>query len=152
VGPGAALVGDAADFFDPFTGEGIYSALRGGELLAPYAGEAARARSGARGAAAADRALGRVRPRAPSGLPRQVEPGAPDRPVGGAAVAHQPRRARALAPRRHGRPAGGAAGDFVPPAAVLNPRYLWRLFAAPVAPPAEGAPAAVAPPQLPSVS
>src|SRR5262249_42725768 len=32
--PGAALVGDAADFFDPFTGEGIYSALRGGEMLA----------------------------------------------------------------------------------------------------------------------
>ncbi len=34
--PGAALVGDAADFFDPFTGEGIYSALRGGELIAPH--------------------------------------------------------------------------------------------------------------------
>jgi flavin-dependent dehydrogenase len=28
-------VGDAADFFDPFTGEGIYAALRGAELLAP---------------------------------------------------------------------------------------------------------------------
>jgi flavin-dependent dehydrogenase len=29
-------VGDAADFFDPFTGEGIYTALRGGELLADH--------------------------------------------------------------------------------------------------------------------
>jgi geranylgeranyl reductase family protein len=29
---GALLVGDAADFFDPFTGEGIYAALRGGEI------------------------------------------------------------------------------------------------------------------------
>lgn len=40
--PGAALVGDAADFFDPFTGEGIYAALRGGELLAPFAADAIR--------------------------------------------------------------------------------------------------------------
>jgi geranylgeranyl reductase family protein len=28
-----ALVGDAADFYDPFTGEGIYAALRGAEVL-----------------------------------------------------------------------------------------------------------------------
>lgn len=35
--PGVALVGDAADFYDPFTGEGIYAALRGAELLAPLA-------------------------------------------------------------------------------------------------------------------
>jgi geranylgeranyl reductase family protein len=29
----AVLVGDAADFYDPFTGEGVYAALRGAELL-----------------------------------------------------------------------------------------------------------------------
>jgi flavin-dependent dehydrogenase len=32
--PGSLLVGDAADFFDPVTGDGIYSALRGAELVA----------------------------------------------------------------------------------------------------------------------
>jgi menaquinone-9 beta-reductase len=31
-GPGFLLVGDAAGFFDPFTGEGIFRALRGAEL------------------------------------------------------------------------------------------------------------------------
>jgi flavin-dependent dehydrogenase len=40
----ALLVGDAADFFDPFTGEGIYAALHGAELavaqaLAPLEGD-----------------------------------------------------------------------------------------------------------------
>lgn len=33
-GAGYALVGDAAGFFDPFTGEGIFRALRSAELLA----------------------------------------------------------------------------------------------------------------------
>jgi flavin-dependent dehydrogenase len=32
--PGGLLVGDAADFYDPVTGDGIYSALRGAELVA----------------------------------------------------------------------------------------------------------------------
>jgi geranylgeranyl reductase family protein len=35
--PGVALTGDAAEFLDPFTGEGIYTALRGGEMLADHA-------------------------------------------------------------------------------------------------------------------
>lgn len=40
IAPGALLVGDAADFFDPATGDGIYCALRGAELVAETAGRA----------------------------------------------------------------------------------------------------------------
>ena len=40
VAPGALLVGDAADFFDPATGDGIYCALRGAELAAEVAAPA----------------------------------------------------------------------------------------------------------------
>lgn len=40
VGPGYALVGDAAGFFDPFTGEGLFRALRGAEILARMADRA----------------------------------------------------------------------------------------------------------------
>ncbi len=37
---GVLLVGDAAGFYDPFTGEGIFSALRGAELAAEVAAPA----------------------------------------------------------------------------------------------------------------
>ena len=40
VADGAILVGDAADFFDPFTGEGVFSALRGAELAGLVAARA----------------------------------------------------------------------------------------------------------------
>ncbi len=42
-GDGFLLVGDAAGFLDPFTGEGVYEALRGATLLAPVADTALRA-------------------------------------------------------------------------------------------------------------
>lgn len=43
LGDGFMLVGDAASFLDPFTGEGVYEALRGATLLAPVADAALRA-------------------------------------------------------------------------------------------------------------
>jgi flavin-dependent dehydrogenase len=130
--PGAALVGDAADFFDPFTGEGIYSGLRGGELLAPYAAEAALALDRAAGAdvRAADRALAEYE------AARRREFGGKwwvERLIG-LSVSHPMlinRAASALARRRDlADLLVGVAGDFVPPTQVLNARYLWQLFGA----------------------
>jgi geranylgeranyl reductase family protein len=43
VADGALLVGDAAGYYDPFTGQGIFRALRGGELAAEAASAALRA-------------------------------------------------------------------------------------------------------------
>lgn len=42
VANGAVLVGDAAGYYDPFTGQGIFRALRGAELMAHVAGTALR--------------------------------------------------------------------------------------------------------------
>jgi 2-polyprenyl-6-methoxyphenol hydroxylase-like FAD-dependent oxidoreductase len=138
--PGCALVGDAADFFDPFTGEGIYAALRGGELLTGYAFEAARATSGARqdtALAAWDRAL-----RDTFRGKRLVE-----RLVGTAVAfpAVLDRAAGVLSARRDMADLlVGVTGDFVPPREVLRPRFLARLLVALVRP-APRAPAAPAP-------
>ena len=122
--PGAALVGDAADFFDPFTGEGIYAALRGGELLAPYAVEALRATSPL-GERTALEAYDRAR-RHEFGGKWVVE-----RMIGTAVAfpALLDRAAKVLSRR----PAMadllvGVTGDFVPASAVLNPAFLARLL------------------------
>jgi flavin-dependent dehydrogenase len=124
--PGAVLVGDAADFFDPFTGEGIYAAMRGAELLATYAWEAARAKN----AIVADTAL------AAYDRCRRYEFGgkwAVERAI--AMAIAQPgiinRAARALAGRPHlADMLVGVTGDFVPASQVLRPGYIFNLLAA----------------------
>lgn len=61
VADGALLVGDAAGYYDPFTGQGIFRALRGGELAAEAASAALRAGDvSARGLAAYERARRRA--------------------------------------------------------------------------------------------
>ncbi len=126
--PDAALVGDAADFFDPFTGEGIYSALRGGQVLAPFAAEAVRAPT-ATLALRALRAYDRERTRAFTGK-WQVER------LIGLAVAFpflMNHAARVLSRRSElADLLIGVTGDFVPAREILRPGVLWRMLVPPV--------------------
>jgi flavin-dependent dehydrogenase len=119
---GAALVGDAADFFDPFTGEGIYSALRGAELLAETAA-AALDRPGRVSADALAR-YRRARQRAFRGK------WAVERLIGYGM--HFPdlfdRAVDRLARRGLAHTLVGVTGDFVPARAVLNPIFLARML------------------------
>jgi flavin-dependent dehydrogenase len=133
--PGVALVGDAADFFDPFTGEGIYTGLRGGELLAPHA----LAALGATTAREADRALGRYH------HARRAEFSGKwivERLIG-AAVGWAPAMnyfARTLEARKDMADLlVGVTGNFVPAREVLRPTYLLNLFRTSNGTPAPGA-------------
>lgn len=125
--PGAALVGDAAEFFDPFTGEGIYTALRGGEILAPFVAESMRASSASR----ADKPLReyeRARRAEFSGKWRVEK-------LIGTAIAFPAlidRAARVLSRRRDMADIlVGVVGDFVPACEVLRPGYLLSLLFSP---------------------
>jgi geranylgeranyl reductase family protein len=135
--PGAVLVGDAADFFDPFTGEGMYAAMRGAELLATYAWEAARAPD-ARKADVALAAYDRCRRHEFSGkwaVERAVA-------MAVASPALINRAARALANRPQlADILVGVTGDFIPASEVLRPRYILALLAAALLPARSGLPA-----------
>jgi flavin-dependent dehydrogenase len=122
--PGALLVGDAADFFDPFTGEGIFAALRGGELAA----------NAARQAFDAHDEMGRQRALAGYDVARREAFGGKwlvERVI--AAVVGSPllinRVADALSTRDDlADLLIGVTGDFVPSREIVNVRYLLSAF------------------------
>jgi flavin-dependent dehydrogenase len=122
--PGAALVGDAADFFDPFTGEGIYSALRGGEMLAAAVRSALGA-SSERGIDAAFADYDRARKQEFGGK-WLVEK------VIGAVVGTVPlinRAAKSLSARKDlADLLIGVTGDFVPAREIIRLGYVWSVF------------------------
>ncbi len=125
--PGAALVGDAADFFDPFTGEGIYSALRGGELASPFIVDAVCAINRGR-LDASTRALAAYQ------LARRETFAGKWRVERLISAAVAVPSVMNVAARVLGRDADvadlliGVTGDFVPASALLSPRMLSRLF------------------------
>jgi flavin-dependent dehydrogenase len=123
--PGAVLVGDAAGFYDPFTGEGITLALRTAGLAAREIDEAL-ARPGTR---PVPRLVSYERARAAATRDKfrfnRLVQVAVSSPAAANAVAHRLARRPDLADQLV-----GAAGDFVPARAVVGPRFLLRLLTA----------------------
>jgi flavin-dependent dehydrogenase len=122
---GVVLVGDAAGFLDPFTGEGIYAALRAAELTAEIG-----ARALERGdVSAAALQPARRRYRAEFAAKTRVTL-ILQRVIARRALSAGAARLLASRPALLAR-LMGVLGDFVPPRALLEPAFLAGLMARP---------------------
>ncbi len=112
--PGVLFVGDAAGFYDPFTGEGIYTALRGAELAAEAIVRAVRAGNAPDGAPAAYRRARHAVFADKEWVTRALQLLIARRRLANAAAHWLARRPVALTALL------GVIGDFVPPRALAR--------------------------------
>jgi flavin-dependent dehydrogenase len=110
---GVLLVGDAAGFYDPLTGEGVFNALRGAELAAETAGRALGRGDVSRAALAGYEHARRLAFTAKRRFTEILQFVVRHRRLGNAAAHLLARRPELLDL------ALGVAGDFVPPRALL---------------------------------
>lgn len=121
-GDGFLLLGDAASFLDPFTGDGIYEALRAAQLAAPVASSALRAGDTAAAALASYRAARRRVFTAKRQVCWIVQ-----------GFINTPPAMNYVAPRLAeredlGRTLAGVLGNTVPAVRALSPVFLARLL------------------------
>ncbi len=121
-GPGYMLVGDAAGFFDPFTGEGVYKALRGAELAAQVAAPALEKDDLSARSLARYSRMRRQEFTAKDMVCRLVQAFVGLPPAMDYVVSRLARRDKA----RHTMTA--VLGDFADARAALSPLYLWSLL------------------------
>jgi menaquinone-9 beta-reductase len=118
---GVLLVGDAAGYYDPFTGEGMYRALRSAQLAAEVAADALRSGdTGARALARYDNLMRRTF-RGKRTVERIIQ----------TAVQAPPLMDHVALSLGRNKPMAdtlvGVTGDFLPASAVLRPGFLLRL-------------------------
>jgi len=121
--PRVALAGDAAGYYDPFTGQGIYQAVRGAELLVDATAAALLGRSSADVPLARYALEHRTLVRGARRVQRIID-----------AVLSRPRAADAAIAWLAARPAAVAAllavtGDLAPPRTLLRPGTLLAMVA-----------------------